>query len=129
MDQEKHINFSHFKGTLTRKPILKGSEKKFALLNIACERDYQNENGKTNSDFISVKLWKDAEQIANELNEGQLIEVKAHTRTGSYINENGDKIYTTDFIADEINYSFEKEKETKKSKSKEKEVIDRKSVV
>lgn len=125
MDQEKHINFSHFKGTLTRKPILKGSEKKFALLNIACERDYQNENGKTNSDFISVKLWKDAEQIANELNEGQLIEVKAHTRTGSYINENGDKIYTTDFIADEINYSFEKEKETKKSKSKEKEVMEK----
>ncbi len=125
MDQEKHINFSHFKGTLTRKPILKGSEKKFALLNIACERDYQNENGKTNSDFISLKLWKDAEKIANELNEGQLIEVKAHTRTGSYTNENGDKIYTTDFIVDEIDYSFEKEKETKNSKSIEKEVIEK----
>lgn len=125
MEQEKHINFSHFKGTLTRQPVLKGNEKKFALLNIACERDYQNENGKTNSDFINVKLWKDAEKIASELNEGQLVEVKAHTRTGSYTNENGDKIYTTDFIVDEIDYSFEKEKETKKSKSKEKEVMEK----
>lgn len=125
MEQEKHINFSHFKGTLTRQPVLKGNEKKFALLNIACERDYQNENGKTNSDFINVKLWKDAEKIASELNEGQLVEVKAHTRTGSYTNENGDKIYTTDFIVDEIDYSFEKEKETKKSKSKEKEVLEK----
>ena len=27
MEKEQDINFSHFKGNLTRKPILKGNEK------------------------------------------------------------------------------------------------------
>ena len=29
MEKEQDINFSHFKGNLTRKPILKGNEKKY----------------------------------------------------------------------------------------------------
>lgn len=125
MDQEEHINFAHFKGTLTRKPVLKGTEKKVALLNIACKRDYQNENGKTNADFISLKVWKDAEKLVETLNEGQLIEVETHVRTSSYTKENGEKVYNTDFVVDKIDYSFEMEKETKKSKSKEKEVMEK----
>lgn len=67
MEKEQDINFSHFKGNLTRKPILKGNEKKYAILNIACNRPYTNEKGKTVADFISLKVWKDPEKLVNEL--------------------------------------------------------------
>ena len=42
---EKDINYCKFRGNLTRKPELKGTDKKYALLSIACNRNYQNENG------------------------------------------------------------------------------------
>ena len=71
MEKEQDINFSHFKGNLTRKPILKGNEKKYAILNVACNRPYTNEKGKTVADFISLKVWKDPEKLVNELDKGQ----------------------------------------------------------
>lgn len=118
MDQENHINYSHFKGVLTRKPVLKGNERKCVLLNLSCKRGYQNENGKEVSDYITFKLWNDAESVVNEFEEGQLIDIEAHTRTGSYINEQGDKVYTSDLIVDK--YFIEKEKENDKSKENNK---------
>lgn len=111
MEKEQDINFSHFKGNLTRKPILKGNEKKYAILNVACNRPYTNEKGKTVADFISLKVWKDPEKLVNELVKGQKVDIEAHTKTGSYTNDKGEKIYTTDLVVDKIEYTLEKEKD------------------
>ena len=43
------------------------NEKKYAILNVACNRPYTNEKGKTVADFISLKVWKDPEKLVNEL--------------------------------------------------------------
>ncbi len=117
--EEKDINFSKFRGRLVKKPILKGNEKKYAYLTIACTRSYSNENGKTIQDFINLKLWKDSEKIVDELENGNIIEVEAHTRTGSYTNDKGEKIYTQDLIVDNISYTLTKEKDNHKDKSNE----------
>lgn len=93
MEKEQDINFSHFKGNLTRKPILKGNEKKYAILNVACNRPYTNEKGKTVADFISLKVWKDPEKLVNELDKGQKVDIEAHTKTGSYTNDKDEKKY------------------------------------
>ncbi len=120
MNQEKDINFSHYRGNLVKKPELKGNEKKYTLLTIACNRSYSNENGKFEADFIELKLWKDAEKIANEYDKGQKIEVEAHTRTGSYKNDKGDKIYTKDLVVDKvIPLNIEKEQINSKEESLE----------
>ena len=110
-EQDQDINFSHFKGNLTRKPILKGNEKKYAILNVACNRPYTNEKGKTVADFISLKVWKDPEKLVNELDKGQKVDIEAHTKTGSYTNDKGEKVYTTDLVVDKIEYTLEKEKD------------------
>lgn len=111
MEKEQDINFSHFKGNLTRKPILKGNEKKYVILNVACNRPYTNEKGKTVADFISLKVWKDPEKLVNELDKGQKVDIEAHTKTGSYTNDKGEKVYTTDLVVDKIEYTLEKEKD------------------
>lgn len=40
--EEKDINFSTFVGSLVKKTIIKGNEKKYACLTIACNRPYLN---------------------------------------------------------------------------------------
>lgn len=115
MNQEKDINFSHYRGNLVRKPELRGNEKKYAFLTIACNRGYANENGKFEADFIDLKLWKDAEKFVEDYDKGQKIEVKAHTKTGSYENDKGEKVYTKDLIVDEIiPLNLEKENQEEK---------------
>ena len=119
MNQEKDINFSHYRGNLTRKPELRGNEKKYALLTIACNRGYADENGKFNADFIELKIWKDAEKIVEEYDKGQKIEVEAHTKTGSYVNDKGEKIYTKELIVDKVIPPLEKEQVQEESKEEE----------
>ena len=111
MEKEQDINFSHFKGNLTRKPILKGNEKKYAILNVACNRPYTNEKGKTVADFISLKVWKDSEKLVNELDKGQKVDIEAHTKTGSYTHDKGEKIYTTDLVVDKLEGQIRKNKD------------------
>ena len=107
---EKDINYSKFRGNLTRKPELKGNDKKYALLNIACNRGYQNKDGKFEADFITLKLWKDPEKIVNELDKGNKVEIEAHLKTSSY-ERDGKKVYSSEYIIDSINYELEKQKE------------------
>lgn len=77
---------------------------------------YQNQNGKFEADFINVKVWKDVEKYVEELDKGQKVHIKAHTQTGSYQNDKGEKVYTTDLVADEIEYDLKKEIKTKRLK-------------
>ena len=96
MEKEQDINFSHFKGNLTRKPILKGNEKKYAILNVACNRPYTNEKGKTVADFISLKVWKDPEKLVNELDKSEKYLIYCATGARSealahYMDRNGFK--------------------------------------
>lgn len=116
MNQERDYNICKFRGNLTKKPVLKGGERKYAHLTIACNRNYQNENGKYEADFINLKLWKDAEKIVEELDKGQKVEIESHYKSGSYTNLNGEKIYTNELIVDKIDYSLLKEKENQESK-------------
>ena len=38
-------------------------------------------------------------------------DIEAHTKTGSYTNDKGEKVYTTDLVVDKIEYTLEKEKD------------------
>lgn len=107
---DKDFNYCKFSGKLAKKPVLRGNERKYAYLTIASKRDFQNDSGKTSYDFINLKLWKDAEKVANELKEEQYVTVEAHFKSGSYTNDKGEKVYTNDLIADKIDYELQKER-------------------
>ena len=56
-----------------------------------------------------VAFGKTAEAITNYVAKGSKVTVRARVKTGSYENKEGRKIYTTDFIVDEIEFPSKKE--------------------
>ena len=60
---------------------------------------------KDESDFIScVAFGKTAEFIEKYFNKGMKIGICGHIQTGSYTNNDGKKVYTTDVVADEAEF-------------------------
>lgn len=57
------------------------------------------------ADFIScVAFGKTAEFIEKYFRKGMKIGVVGHIQTGNYTKDNGDKVYTTDVIADRVEF-------------------------
>jgi single-strand DNA-binding protein len=60
---------------------------------------------KDESDFISCIAWaKTAEIMHQYLHKGSLIGVSGRIQTGSYDNQKGNKVYTSDVIVDTFNF-------------------------
>lgn len=56
-------------------------------------------------DFINITVWgKQAEFVANYLSKGKLVGVEGRIQTGSYTNKEGQKVYTTDILADNVEF-------------------------
>lgn len=68
------------------------------------------------ADFPRVKVFgKTAEALSRHTKKGSLIGVAGRIETGSYKNKNGDTVYTTDIIANNIDFlSWEHTKGTVK---------------
>lgn len=60
-----------------------------------------------------VAFGKTAEAIANYVTKGSKVTVRCRVKTGSYENTEGKKIYTTDFVVDEIEFPSKKEGQAK----------------
>ena len=57
------------------------------------------------ADFIGcVAFGKTAEFIEKYFHKGMKIGVVGHIQTGNYTKDNGDKVYTTDVIADRVEF-------------------------
>ena len=73
------------------------SNKAVATARIACPRDFKNQNGERESDFINLVIWgKFAENFANWLKKGYLVTVEGRLQTRSYENQQGQKVYVTE---------------------------------
>lgn len=58
------------------------------------------------ADFINMIAFnKTAETIAQYFKKGDPILVNAHVQTGSYVNKEGTKVFTTDFIVDKFEFT------------------------
>lgn len=61
--------------------------------------------GKPTADFINVTIFgKQAENCANYLAKGSQCAVHGRISTGSYTTQSGEKRYTTDIIADRVEF-------------------------
>lgn len=76
-----------------------------------------NRHDKNNSaDFIScVAFGKTAENMEKYVNKGDRIAVNGRIQTGSYKNKNGDTVYTTDVIANHVEFIETKREKTENS--------------
>lgn len=92
-------------GRLTRDPEVRYSgennDKVVAKYTLAVERRLKKEGDDT-ADFIGVTAFgKGVEFSEKYLHKGMKIVVIGRIQTGTYTNKDGQKVYTTDVIADE----------------------------
>jgi len=94
-------------GRLTAKPELRytGSNVPFSRFTVAVNRTFSNNNGERETDFINCVIWrKQAENVCNYLDKGSLVSVEGRIQTGSYDDKDGNKRYTTDVVADSVQF-------------------------
>lgn len=99
-------------GRTTRDADVKYSqgEKAMAIasLTLAVDRKYK-QSGQPTADFINCKAFgKTAEVIERYVLKGTKIVITGHIQTGSYTNKDGQKVYTTDVMIDELEFAESK---------------------
>ena len=89
-------------GRLTRDPELRWSnDLAVARFSIAINRRGKDKG----ADFPSIVVFgKQAENCEKYLTKGRQVCIQGHLQTGSYTNKEGNKVYTTDVIADRVEF-------------------------
>lgn len=94
-------------GRLTAKPELRytNANVPFARFTIAVNRQFNNQDGNREADFINIIAWrKQAEVICNYFDKGNQIAIEGRIQTGSYDDKDGNKRYTTDVVLDQFHF-------------------------
>lgn len=90
-------------GRLTKDPDLRytTSGTGVATFTLAVNRNFTSADGTREADFINCVIWrKPAETLANFAKKGVLIGVTGRIQTRSYDNQQGQKVYVTEVVAD-----------------------------
>ena len=94
-------------GNLTRDPELQTTNGgvsvcRFAL---AVTRRFANSDGERDADFINITVWRNlAETCHKYLKKGSKCAIIGRIQTSSYDAPDGSKRYTTDVVADEVEF-------------------------
>ena len=94
-------------GRLTKDPDLRYTQSGIAVtrFTLAVDRGFKNQDGEKQADFIPITVWRNAaENCAKCLQKGRLVAVAGRIQTGSYTATDGSKRYTTDVVADEVQF-------------------------
>jgi single-strand DNA-binding protein len=94
-------------GRLTKDPELRYTPSGVAMarFTLAVNRTFSNQQGDREADFINCVVWrKQAENTANFLKKGSLAGVEGRIQTGSYEGQDGKRVYTTDVVADSVQF-------------------------
>ena len=90
-------------GRMTRDAELRytPSNQAVATFSLAVNRNFKNQNGEREADFINVVIWRQqAENLANWAKKGALIGVTGRIQTRSYDNQQGQRVYVTEVVAE-----------------------------
>lgn len=93
-------------GRLTRDPDIRYTDggSTVSRFNVAVDRRFKRE-GEDSADFIScVAFGKTAEFLEKYFRKGQRIGLTGRIQTGSYTNQEGTKVYTTDVVAETVEF-------------------------
>ena len=101
-------------GRLTRLPEVRYStsgEKQMAItrFTVAVDRRGRQQDGQTSADFIQCVAFDKLGEFAEKwLKQGTKIALEGRIQTGSYTNKDGQKIHTTEVIAESIEFAESK---------------------
>ena len=101
-------------GRLTRDPELRyiPTGTPVSQFTIAVDRNLSKEKrqeaesrNQPTADFIRIVVWgRQAENCANYLAKGSQVGVQGRIQTSSYDDKNGNRVYTTDVVADRVEF-------------------------
>lgn len=101
------MNKAFLIGRLTRDPELRYSSSNTPVVtfSIAIDRQYTNRDGQRETDFIRIVAYnKQAENVKKFVSKGSMVAVDGRIQTGSYDDKDGKKVYTTDIVADRVQF-------------------------
>lgn len=106
------MNKAILMGRLTRDPEIRYSQGEnasaVANFSLAVDRRFKRQ-GEQEADFINcVSFGKTAEFIEKYLHKGSKVVVCGRIQTGSYTNREGQKVYTTDVVVEEVDFAESK---------------------
>ena len=95
-------------GNLTRDPELQTTNGGVSVcrFSLAVTRRFANAEGERDADFINIVVWRNqAENCHKYLKKGSKCAVIGRIQTSSYDAPDGSKRYTTDVVADEVEFN------------------------
>lgn len=101
------LNSVSLVGRLTDDPNLRytSTGKAVANFRLAIQRPFKNQNGDYEADFINCVVWnKQAENLAQYMNKGSTIAVSGSLQSRSYENQNGQKVYVTEVLVNNVSF-------------------------
>lgn len=107
-------------GRFTRDPEIKYTNDgiSIARFSIAVNKRFVKEGSGQRADFLNcIAFGKAAEFIEKHFSKGMKAELSGRIQTGSYTNRDGQKIYTTDIVVEEIGFGESKGSNQSQQKS------------
>ncbi|MDY4034474.1 single-stranded DNA-binding protein [Streptococcus dysgalactiae] len=72
-----------------------------ATFTLAVNRRFKEQNGERETDFINCVVWRQsAENLANWAKKGTLIGITGRIQTRNYENQQGQRVYVTEVVAE-----------------------------
>lgn len=103
------MNKAVLMGRLTKDPDIRTSQNGTACARYTLAVDRRRKSDDQSADFISIKAFgKSAEFVDKYCKKGTKLIVTGRIETGSYTNKDGQKVYTTDVIAEDQEFAESK---------------------
>ena len=101
------MNKTFLLGRLTKNPELRYTSSNIPCCSftLAVNREYTNQEGQREADFINIITWKNiAETCQKYLTKGSFIAIEGRIQTRSYDTDKGEKRYVTEVVANKIKF-------------------------
>lgn len=121
------MNHVQLIGRLTKDPELRYTSQGLgvATFTLAVQRNYSDNNGERQTDFIQCISWRKlAETIANHLVKGSLIACEGRIQTRNYENQQGQRVYVTEVVVNEVQFLETKEQMQSRKATKQHSFLD-----
>ena len=81
------------------------NNKKYAIMNVATQRSFKNEEGIYDSDFFNITLYNViAQNVADYCHKGDLVGIKGRLQTNVIEKEDGSKENKLEIIAEKVSF-------------------------
>ena len=121
------LNHVQLIGRLTKDPELRYTSQGIAVatFTLAVQRNFSDGNGERQTDFIQCISWRKlAETIANHLVKGSLIACEGRIQTRNYENQQGQRVYVTEIVVNEVQFLERKEQMQHRKSTKQQSFLD-----